>query len=57
MPSTLCDEGSSTGAALASAHKAAFEPGVGAANFLTCTTFVSAGAEPDPSVAGAVSHD
>jgi len=55
-PSTLCAEGSLTGAASASANTAALSPGFSAANLPTGTTCVSAGAEPDPSVAGAVSH-
>ena len=54
---TLGAEGSSTGAAIASANTAALLPGLSAANFPTGTTFVSAGAEADPSVAGAVSTD
>jgi len=54
---TLGAEGSSTGAAVASANTAALLPGLSAANFPTGTTFVSAGAEADPSVAGAVSTD
>ena len=47
----------STGSAIASANTAALPPGLSAANFPTGTTFVSAGAEADPSVAGAVSTD
>jgi len=56
---TLCAEGSSTGAASAStsANTAALPPGFSAANFPTGTIFVSAGAEANPSVAGAVSTD
>jgi len=53
-PSTLCAEGSSTGAASASANTAATTTGFSAANLPTGTTFVSAGTEADPSVAGAV---
>jgi len=52
--STLCAEGSSTGAASASANAAALPPGFSAVNLPTGTSFVSAGAEADPSVAGAV---
>ena len=54
---TLGAEGSLTGATIASANTAALPPGLSAANFPTGTTFVSAGAEADPSVAGAVSTD
>jgi len=54
---TLCDGGSSTGAASASANTATLSPGFSAASFPTGTTFVSAGVEADPSVAGAVSTD
>jgi len=57
VPCTLCAEGSSTGAASASADIATLPPGFIAANFSTGTIFVSAGAEADPSVAGAVSTD
>jgi len=59
MPPQPCvlPEGSSTGAASASANSAAFPPGFSAANLPTGTTFASAGVETDPSVAGAVSTD
>jgi len=53
----LCVEGSSTGAASALADTVALPPGFSAANFPTGTTFVSAGAEADPSVVGVVSKD
>jgi len=56
-PSTLCAEGSSTGAASASANTVSLPPGYSSANLPTGTTFVSAGVEAGPSVAGAVSTD
>jgi len=57
VPSTLCAEGCSTGAASALANIAALPPGFVAANFSTGSIIVSAGAEADPSVAGALSTD
>jgi len=56
-PSTVCAEGSLTGAASALANKATLPPGFSATNFPTGTTFVSAGTEADPSVTGTVSTD
>ena len=53
--STLCAD--SGALQQAPANTAALSPGFSAANFLTGTTFVSAGAEADPSVAGAVLTD
>jgi len=53
-PSTLFAGGPSKGAASASADTAVLPSGFSTANFPTGTTFGSAGAETNPSVAGAV---